>query len=539
MLRWLSFLRRSLAFLVVLLVLAFVVGGIVTARILRDRQRPEERAAALVKAGKFEEAEDVYWKLAESGPVTLPVVVNLVDSIVPFGMVAAPGEENEPPIARAYHMVAAADAMTALFARQDTPSDVVLLGRYWWRAASHHVTESERREVTAVADADPPMPYANHLLAREAERRNRLDDAAVRYEKEGLAFAERAGDLDVALELWMKAEDWDKVAERLADPRYSGKVSARIRQEYAIHAHDWLGAVRWFIPAMYGGAEAGPLILAAISALAWFVFCATVGKVSERWRFRLPMYVGAFVLGVASVVPAIAIATIEEVSFKFVEKGPAVTDAIYFVLGVGLREELAKILLFLPLLPLLRKYGGPREVLACGALVGLGFAAEENILYFQHGDLSVALARFLTANFFHISTTAIVAAALYELTRAKGTEDGAGGLSRAFLTVIVLHGAYDFFLSNPEVASYSFVAMVVFVVLARQFLGLIRGLRGAEGRSSPLLRRFVISVTVIVGASFVYASTLVGPGAALKVMIGGLLGMAIVVIMFVQELSRL
>src|SRR5206468_8875792 len=138
-------------------------------------------------------------------------------------------------------------------------------------------------------------------------------------------------------------------------------------------------------------------------------------------------------------------------------------------LGVGLREELSKLIFFAPLLPIIRKWGGRREVVACGALVGLGFAAEENIGYFDHGSLATALVRFLTANFFHMSTAAISATALYDFSfdREKHTPT----LSRAFLLVMGIHGLYDFFLSFPK---WSFLSMVGFVLISRQFLALVR-----------------------------------------------------------------
>src|SRR5207244_7138900 len=114
------------------------------------------------------------------------------------------------------------------------------------------------------------------------------------------------------------------------------------------------------------------------------------------------LYGLSFVLGILSIYPTLLAVVTEESIFKFKMVNQPLPDAIYFVAGVGLREELAKLLLFLPLLPALLRRGSRIEAMTCGALVGLGFAAEENIGYFSELAPGVALSRFLTANFLHM-----------------------------------------------------------------------------------------------------------------------------------------
>jgi hypothetical protein len=266
----------------------------------------------------------------------------------------------------------------------------------------------------------------------------------------------------------------------------------------------------------------------------WIVICATIGRVDERRAFRAPLYLAAFVLGVASTYLTIAIVHVEENFFHFVERGDPASDAIYFVVGVGLREELAKMLLLLPLVPIIKRWGRRREALACGALVGLGFAAEENLGYFHLG-LNTALARFLTANFLHISTTGLVAVALDDAVRGRDDEDTS--LSRTLPLVVITHGMWDFQASGS--ASFGgmgpYLSTVTFIFLARRFVDVIRDLPGREG---PLLRVFSVGLAVVAGGTFVYASTLVGPGHAALALASGAIGLGIVVYVFARELGR-
>jgi hypothetical protein len=110
--------------------------------------------------------------------------------------------------------------------------------------------------------------------------------------------------------------------------------------------------------------------------------------------------------------------------------------------------------------------------------------------------------------------------------------------SIALITVSAMHGAYDYFLTtraNGDVAQ--FLAMIVFFLLARQFLGLVSVARVKERAAYPhLLETFGIGMALVIGASFVYASALVGPGAAAGALAEGLLGLGIVVISFVRVL---
>ena len=59
--------------------------------------------------------------------------------------------------------------------------------------------------------------------------------------------------------------------------------------------------------------------------------------------------------------------------------------------------------------------------------------------------------------------------------------------------------------------------------------------RAANAR---LLETFGLGMAVVIGASFVYASALVGPAAAGSALAEGLLGLGIIIILFVQELRR-
>ncbi|MGO9708870.1 MAG: PrsW family glutamic-type intramembrane protease [Polyangiaceae bacterium] len=537
---------RSVVLAILALLLASAIGGFAADRWARARETADARAGELARAGKLEGAEQRYWALLQAGPATVPLVVSFLEShqnavestLSPDAELASGGRLR----LRLAPLAPTVDegAIDAFLARTDLPAGVALLGSYWRGVLRDRIDPGIEHDVVRAADAEPPAPYANELLGHEARARGRLDDAAERLLREGLYFRERAVDAQIALDHWVDEEAWDRLDQALADPRIAAIAPPWLQLRSAIRMHNWKGAVRAFPRALRPPLSLGSTALAAIAALVWGTFCARLGGVSMRPRLRIPLYVVAFALGVASVSLTLIIVSLEEVFLKMNETGDPLRDFLFFTFGVGLREEVSKLVFFAPLLVFLRRKGTRLDVLVCGALVGLGFAAEENLGYLHEGDLSTAMARFLTANFFHMSMTAILAGALDDMIRG-GDRDDEGSLkfSRALITVAAMHGIYDFCLSERALGNLSWFSMGVFLLLTRQFLGLVSVARTKERTAHPrVLETFAVGMAIVVGTSFVYASALVGPGPAAAALAEGLLGLAIIVFIFVQELRR-
>jgi RsiW-degrading membrane proteinase PrsW (M82 family) len=516
-----------------LVLLISAVAGWSASRLAERRRGPLESARALARAGHLLDAEHAYVELARQRPFSLPLLIELLDNHRHIVTVAAlPILSAGPPGSpRTLEPLLFEEAtIDDLLSSPDLSHDEALLGRYWRAAIRSDVTRDDRDAVTRRADADPPAPWSNHLLAREAQE---LDDdagAGERFAREAASFDDRSDDAAAACRIWLEAGNWSRLSSALAQPRFAKQVPTAIRLDEALRRHDWAGVARWFVPAQWDGASSGVVGLVAVSGLVWFAMCAGIGRLTERWRVRAPLYAVSMGLGVASTFVALAIDLVEESTLGLAEKHMPLADAIYFVVGVGLREELAKALLLLPVAWLVSRIGTRREAFACGALVGLGFAAEENLSYFHMG-LSTALARFLTANVLHVSTTALVALALDD--HLRGREDRPGNLSRTLMLVILIHGMYDFFLSSSSVDRGSFLSMFTFVLLTRRFVDGIRSLGGNEG---PLVQRFCVGLAIVAGASFIYAAVRVGPEQAAMAILQGALGLAIVIYVLVQQL---
>jgi hypothetical protein len=515
----------GLAVLMTAFLLALGVGMLA----MRPRT-DEERAKTLSHSESYALAEAIYVRLLEQRP-SVPVLLAFLSNH--RGGVADAENRREgkgngtPSGAEVMDENALATLLGGL------PDDLLLVARF---VAEEHPPPSVESAIVAGAKRDPPVPWYNHLLAEAALQEGKPSDAAVYFEREGLAFRDRTRDVDKAITIWMDTDDWDEVRRQMRDARVLSATDPDTRERFAEHERDWPAAMKWFSLAwrarltLFGGTMSG------IAALAWGFFCSRLGKLSERPRRRLAFYVAAFGLGVLSIVPTVALITAEEIKLRLIETGDPLRDILFFIFGVGLREEASKLLLFSLLLPVLRRWGDKLDVVVGGAMVGLGFAAEENLGYLASGALHTGLGRFLTANFLHIAMTGVLATALDDLV--TDPERQAADFSRTALMVIGLHGAYDFLLSHEEFGG-SFMAMAVFVFLTRLFLGAVDRARKRVDRGLSPLHAFVLAAAVVTGVSAAYATLAVGPLNAIFVMAEGLLGEAIIFAMFVGTLRAI
>jgi RsiW-degrading membrane proteinase PrsW (M82 family) len=531
----------------VIAVLTFVIGW-VALRAVQGTLPEEERAATLSRTGKFALAEQLYLRVLRAKP-TVTNAIALIENHERARLTrrARRGLGKDPLDSEALDLpedprdphpdeaVMLDTTLDELLDKMLTP-DVVLVTRYW-RAVDKQAVPSELREkILEGATKEPPLPWYNHALAREAVRQHDLDEAAKRYEREGLAYPERHEDVDRALGIWMQNDAWDHVRARMQDTRVASAADPMTRYQIAVHDRDWKAAAKYLALGWRPRFTLPSLVMAAIAALAWGFFCARLGQLGHKPLRRTVFYLVAFVLGVLSVVPTVCLIAVEEAQLRLVATGDATRDILFYVFGVGLREEASKLLLFAPLLFVLRKWGDKLDVLVCGALVGLGFAAEENLGYLAGGDLHTGLGRFLTANFLHMAMTAILATALDDFVQDR--EKNAAAFSRTTVMVVVMHGAYDFLLSHEEFGG-SYFAMAVFFLLVKMFLTAVDHARRKADRGITLTQAFVMSVAVVTGTSAVYAVAAVGPAHGAIVMTEGLLGVAILVYAFVRTLHEL
>jgi RsiW-degrading membrane proteinase PrsW (M82 family) len=106
----------------------------------------------------------------------------------------------------------------------------------------------------------------------------------------------------------------------------------------------------------------------------------------------------------------------ENYYLNFSKTGESLNDLAYYIIGVGMLEELMKIIPFLILLRFTKAINEPMDYIIFGALSAISFAFIENILYFDEDGMYNIHSRALWCVMVHMGCTCIIT---YMLMLAK------------------------------------------------------------------------------------------------------------------------
>ncbi len=282
--------------------------------------------------------------------------------------------------------------------------------------------------------------------------------------------------------------------------------------------------------------QLGPAALAGFAGCCWLAFALQAAGVRGFRDPRLALAVAALLLGAMSVWPTQFFNYWQEAHWNLHPDFELAAGLRYFVLGVGLREELAKLLCLLPLMPLLLRQRNELAALMTAACVGLGFAMAENAGYFLRSGGIDALGRFLTANPFHMTLTGLAGLALYRgLRYPKAWGPQALAL---FGLLVFAHGLYDAAIVIPALGDYALLGTILFIVIVYQFFRELRELRSARTETISLTANFLCGVSLVTAATFVYLSATVGCSVAFDTLAQDAVGLAVMVYLFLREMPE-
>lgn len=278
----------------------------------------------------------------------------------------------------------------------------------------------------------------------------------------------------------------------------------------------------------------GIFFITLLTGLIWFFIWLHAMR-PEKFLSAFLLSFFAFCLGIFSVTLTLFCIYIQEYVYQFGMGDSIIQGLLYFILGVGLREEFFKAIVILVLVPILIKRNNPIEWLIIPGMVGLGFATEENLNYFL-SDISGVGPRFLTANFLHVGLTALVGESIcyYFYNRSKGP----GHLLSTFSMAVILHGAYDAFIVVKGLNEIPFVTILVLIFIAFQFFGRLKLLRNNRIEPISLTTHFIFGLIVLFMATFIYISYQGGHFYAFQTLSNSFIGYATIVYMFLYVMPN-
>lgn len=384
--------------------------------------------------------------------------------------------------------------------------------------------------IVASASATPPPPLVHHVLGRinyhsksyrtAYEELRRDTDAATVHESRYWATRALAEEKDFA-----------ELARLQALPEFAPYFDSHLRLQVAIGQKDWPTIIRMVPLTQLESYGSSVFIIAILTGLAWGFFLAVLGDLPGPLSGRAGLCLLALLAGMISTTPTLYLVILTEDIFNLSMGENLVHHFAFFTGGVGAREEVCKLLLFVPFLPILYRRDHELEVLIVASFVGLGFAMEENGNYFLFSAAAAAPGRFLSANFFHIALTGMNGLALYRVCT-----HGWRGLNQFLLifpVTILAHGGYDTFLASDQIEYGSYWAMAVYVLFAQYYLRTAHALRPTGNhRTFSLPGALVMGISTVSAVVLAYQMSTLGalPGATL--LLSELLGSALLLFLF-------
>lgn len=423
-----------------------------------------------------------------------------------------------------------AEYLFNLFAPEQEPQDTIVLELLRSIAA-----KAPTPELVRMAEQQPPVPFANHALGAFYLQDQDLTTAGSYFEAEGRR-PEASISRQFAVDAYRSAGNSDALARLAQIPEYQSLMSPSERLLIAESERDW-GTIFWTIPrSMLERFHQGfTTVLALVAGLGWFVVALRLGQ----WRMPNGARWWLCLLGVAMGALSVWLTRLlivwQELDWNIVNSDELAEGIKYYVLGVGLREEFAKLVMLLPLMPLIVRRGSTQEALVVSACVGLGFAIIENMGYFAATGGIDSMGRFLTANFAHMAMTGLIGLAV---ARACWSSSQVSQAALVFLVVVLAHGAYDATIALPGLADYNIAGMIIFILLSYAFFQEIRVGYKQQRETISLTAAFLFVVCSLTSLTFVYLSWRIGFVAGATLLVNDVLSLSLMVYMYLREMPN-
>ena len=389
-------------------------------------------------------------------------------------------------------------------------------------------------KIKTLTENYPPVPNSFLTLGLVYENRVEYLLAAQAFEKENnlspyIYLREKA------LHAYLVAKSYADIERLKLDAAYEELFDLDFAYEYAVKKQDWLSVIKLQIPWDYQAYQPNHIIIALIGGAIWLLLCFQWSQVASENKTQIALLLVAVSLGFVAAQISLLTHTWQSEVLGLGPSEELPSSLLYYFAGIGLREELIKLLCFLPLLPFLIKEQRQLTTLFVAAGIGLGFAIEENFNYFANLGTGTSAQRSLMSNFFHMTSTGLIGLSLYRALKRFHSLDH---FFYVLSSVILVHGLYDSLLSIPEFAEFSMIGATVYIFLSFYFFSEIHELREQRRDVLAFKGTFFIGFSLLVGITFIWLAWQSGVHAAFLILGSSVLASGIILLMFAREFKE-
>lgn len=242
------------------------------------------------------------------------------------------------------------------------------------------------------------------------------------------------------------------------------------------------------------------IFLAVFIAWIWVDYYRLI-DIFEKEKFYY--FILTFILGGSSVFIVFQFGDILDI-IGFDINGSFFNDLLYSILGIGLIEEIAKLIPFVIIYYSFKKQlNEPIDYLAIISISALGFSAVENALYFKKYGPEIINSRAILATVGHMFDTSLIAYGIIRNQFYHKKKSVLRVLYYVFLAALA-HGFYDFWLIYQEVESWGWIVTIFYFLITISVFASI--LNNALNNSSFFTNKKVINSDKVAKRLILYYS---------------------------------
>ena len=210
------------------------------------------------------------------------------------------------------------------------------------------------------------------------------------------------------------------------------------------------------------------IAMAPALALVWVLYARSQYRPEDK---RLVAWL--FVLGGAATMAALVLNhSLEKYTDLYPESPLMLNRFLFWVVGIGLNEEFAKMAVLLAVLYPRKDFVTGYQGLLGAATVALGFAAVENLIYLERYGTATLLLRSALTVPAHAGFSIPMGVLAARAKRAQSPQETYKWLAAGLMISIGLHGTYDWWLSmnHPVWSNLAYVQLVLTIWLGWRLL---------------------------------------------------------------------
>jgi len=205
-------------------------------------------------------------------------------------------------------------------------------------------------------------------------------------------------------------------------------------------------------------------IAAFLILLAWLYYLRKVDVFqSERWKY----IISTCLIGMCAAFLVFPITDLFKNMIGYEGVGKDAYGLFYCIFGIGVVEEVVKIIPLLLGILLTKEIEEPIDFIIYASVSALGFAFIENLEYFDLNHLNIIHGRAMLTAFIHVFCSSIIAYYLI-LGKYRGKN-----LYRMFFAGLLLaalvHGCFDYLVINDDITIYRILVILLSLMCVVQF----------------------------------------------------------------------